>query len=274
MLVPGPIAWCATDARGRVVWFQKGEAKTLHAFDLVDRTVHDVIATDMENVTPAVVWKEERLGAEDALEYDVAAEIHLETKPPSLAIEMGCDGDRAWYCYEDDMETPNQEVAATIARGKSLTFADAAYLSAVALRGAGVSLPAVPTASTPPTAPVLDQARCEEGPNCGTLYAIPGSTLWLVETANSRGDFYHSSRELWDPATKQFVSVVAGKLARSAEPFGAGVDYERMLASNGRVMHQGAIFDASAVRYSPVDEFARSCGFATVNWHIAPATEP
>src|SRR5690606_30619794 len=126
------------------------------------------------------------LGGESAVELDVAAALRLGGRPV-LEVELGCEGDRAWYCFEDDLETPNAEIAEKQRRAGNLKLADPAYLTALANRGQQGSLwspPPVPPA-TPKQQPVVDRKLCVEEPTtCGALTAIPASPLWLVQTSN------------------------------------------------------------------------------------------
>jgi hypothetical protein len=48
-----------------------------------------------------------------------------------------------------------------------------------------------------------------------SLTALPSSPLWRVVTGNSRGDYYHEERELWDPRTGEFVRADGGAIVRS-----------------------------------------------------------
>jgi hypothetical protein len=141
----------------------------------------------------------------------------------------------------------------------------------------------------PKKKPAVDKKRCEEASTCGELTAIPGSPLWLVQTANSRGDYYHETRNLWDPATGEYVRRDGAKLVRSkAVPpdgdAGTDTDYGGLrISTSGLLSHGGAIFDAAKVHYAPRDQgdggegsaggSAISCGWTDGGWRIAGPTD-
>jgi hypothetical protein len=269
--------WCNVDARAQVVWFV--DFRGLKAFDLTDRTVHTVIAqslnayektgTDIGSLEPIIDWgKNEKLGGEDAVSFDVGVAVHMTSKP-RLEMVMGCEGDRAVYCF-DEHQQPSKSVVALKALVKELPL-DTAYVSTLASRGSTRSLrspPPVPTA--PPAPPVFDHKTCADyvGDNrCGELTAIPGSPLWLVLTANSRGDYYDESRELWDPATREFLRIEGSTLTRAKDPVGEGT-FDGLLSSpNGLLSMHGIVLDANHVFYTPKGG-GRTCGFAGGGWRV------
>jgi hypothetical protein len=182
---------------------------------------------------------------------------------------MGCDGDRAVYCF-DEQHKPSPSVVALRALVKQLPI-DQTYVAVLAKRGESRSLwtpPPVPPKPPPP--PALDRGKCTADKEaCGQLTAIPGSPLWLVVTANSRGDYYHESRELWDPAAKAFVRITETKLVRSKDPQGENApEFDGLRASPaGLLSFDGIVFDATHVLYAP-EETAHTCGFASGGWRV------
>jgi hypothetical protein len=276
--VVGPItSWCNVDARANVVWFVSGDG--LNAFDLVDRRVRTVVRGDYsDRLEPVIDWGSQQLGGESEVLFDVGAALRLGRGNPELETVMGCDGDRAVYCFGDDGKTPTESVTRLQRQAGALRIADPSYLTQLARRGKQGSLwtpPPVPPVP-PKRKPATDPERCTELTSCGTLIAIPGSPLWLVITGNSRGDYYHETRELWDPATGEYVRRDGARLARSkALPpeDGARSDYRGMRVSPAGVLSDdGAVFDAAKVHYAPPDSDdsgSTSCGWATGGWRIA-----
>lgn len=273
---PAAVTWCGVDARGAVVWFV--DERGLHAYDLVERRVRPILAADLGQLAVIVDWRTERLGGEDPLAFDVGVALRM-TPAPTLAAVIGCDGDRAVYCYEEDGVTPTAGVEQAKRRAAALRFVDPAAVAAIAARGAAGSLwspPPVPP--VPPTrAPVVDRKRCTEAPeDCGTLIALPSSPLWLVVTGNGRGDYYHEDRDLWDPRTGEYLRVDGGAIVRTRRPPAPGAtgDYAGLRVADGVFTYQGAVFDDSRVVFTPKSAIVTpiSCGFDRGGWRIRGPT--
>ena len=270
------VTWCNADARAQVVWFVSDGG--LQAYDLVDHAVHPVIAHDLAahdkdgtiigSVEPIIDWGKEKLGGEDAVSFDVGVAVHMQAAP-KLEMVMGCDGDRGVYCF-DEHHKPSASVVALRKLVKQLAV-DPTYVAALAKRGESRSLwTPPPMPPTLPQPPALDRGKCTaDKERCGQLTAIPGSPLWLVVTANSRGDYYHESRELWDPSAKAFVRINGGNLARAKDPQGEdGPEFDGLRSSPaGLLSLSGIVFDATHVLYAP-QESGRTCGFASGGWRV------
>lgn len=261
------LTWCAADARANVVWFATPTG--LSVFDLADRAIHTVVPGDVANLEVIIDWGNERLGGRNAVDFDVGVKVNVAAQ--KLDVEIGCDGDRAWYCYEEDMTTLQASVAEKQKLVGGLRIADAGYLGALASRGKQAALWR-PVPKTPaPAKPAVDPANCRENPNCGELRIVPGTGLWLVTIANDRGDFYHEGRALWDPRTNEYVRIAGGKLERdktlhvdSAE----WTDYDGLvIAPSGVMSYQGTVFDAQHVIFTQA-ESAHACGFAAGGWRM------
>lgn len=272
-------SWCNVDARANVVWFV--DAGGLQAFDLADRRTRTIIGGDLGELEVIIDWGPQQLGGESALQFDVAAAIQM-TDRPTIEMVMGCDGDRAVYCFEEDSETPTPEVKELQRRVGTLKLADPAHVASLASRGKHESLwspPPMPPGE-PKHKPALDRRRCAEDPSrCGELTALPGSPLWLVHTANSRGDYYHETRELWDPATGEYVRRDSARLVRSKRPAPAdapGTDHGGMrISTSGVLSFEGAVFDGGKVHHAPQARHGSpvSCGWAGGGWRIAGPTD-
>jgi hypothetical protein len=269
VVVPGEVTWCNVDARGKVVWFTTKDG--LRAFDLEDRRVRPIVTADFDDVAVIINWGTQQLGGEDKLAFHAGLELAM-TGVPTLAPAVGCEGDAAHFCYEDgDESTPTSELAATLERVKAMKLADPKYVESIAKRGATGSLwTAPPAPPKAPKAPKISRQPCGEEPqDCGKLTAIPGSSLWLVTTANSRGDFYHETRELYDPATGELVAIEGDKLVRAKQPRAEGSDLAGMrISTSGTLSHGGVVFSPTKVIYKPKSDEAQSCGWSSGGWRM------
>lgn len=272
VVAPGEVEWCSTDARAKVVWFTTKDG--LHAFDLEDRRLRPIIKAPLEDITVIVNWGKERVGGEDPVAFHAGVELAM-TGTPRLARKLGCEGDAAFYCYGDtgDVTSPSPDLTDALKRVDALTLADAPYVATLAKRGATTSLwspPPLPPKA--PKSPKVPKAQCAEEPgDCGKLTALPGTSLWLVTTANSRGDFYSETRELYDPTTRDFVHFTGTAIERSKESMGEGVDWQDLrISPSGTFTYLGAVFDHAKVMHAvPSDDTAHSCGWASGGWRIS-----
>jgi hypothetical protein len=322
VIAPGGVGFCRVDARARVVWFSRDDA--IYTFDLVDRTFHLVLedaeakacassayslhgpfgvpvcevgSTEraMSDVSHSIIdWGDgEQLGGESEVHFALAVAIAMRPKP-SLDVRVGCQGDGAWYCFEETGEgglvaasdggfVLRPELREQRRAIEKLRFADPAYVEQLALRGQGRSLwTPLPARPEPPKSrPSVDKQACEELPDrCGELTPIPWSPLWLVVTSNSRGDFFHETNALWDPRAGAFLRVVAGEVVRETKPGDDGgaassfADYAGMLVSpGGALLYGGTVFDASKVHFSTAGESAQGCGWAEGGARIPGAAD-
>jgi hypothetical protein len=282
VLADQSVSWCGTDARARVVWFVTDHG--LSAFDLEERTIHPVIVRDLAvhdaggarigDLAVIIDWGKEKLGGENLLGFDVGVSIAV-TDHPQIAMTMGCMGDRRVYCF-DEHGQPSPSVVALKAHVKDLALAEPAYLARLAKRGESRSLwSAEPAAPRPPTPPAIDRTRCNENPDqCGELTAVPGQPVWLVVTDNSRGDYFHETRELWEPATGEFVRVADHKILRSLQVPSAtapSTDYGGLRVAPSGLSIDGTVFDTTHVIYAP-KEGGVTCGWASGGWRIPGPT--
>jgi hypothetical protein len=276
VIAPVKPGWCAVDARAQVVWFTGDEG--LFAFDLTDRAVRPVVSGQLDLDTVTIDWGTERLGGEDKLAYQVALGVRMSATPPKLSSELGCDGDEAVYCYDPSGHELRPDLVERERKLDALALADGTYVASLAARGRDRSLwtpPPMPPAA-PARKPKVDRKACETSPEkCGQRIAIPGSALWLVVTANSRGDFYHETRELWDPATGEYVWVAGGRVVRAAKPQRGDSDYAdlRIAPTGGLLSIGGVVFDPAQLIYAPSGDGAITCGWSTGGWRMPSPTE-
>ncbi len=277
VVTPGAIGWCNVDARGQVVWFTRDA--DLFAFDLVDRSVHRIVrgAADKFGAPPIISWGSQQLGGESRVDFQIALAVNL-TTPPTLSAAIGCEGDAAYYCYEDLAAEPpvlNADLTAQRAAIQALAIADPGYVAAVAARGREGSLwtpPPMPPALPTKKPRVVRSACSEDESACGQLSAIPGNPLWAVVVGNSRGDFYYEESALWDPATGEYLDFSTGTIVRSrTAPTGRGDLAGLRASSNGALTTDGVVFDARRVYYAPTaggDVAPVSCGWTDGGWRL------
>jgi hypothetical protein len=274
VVAPGLVDWCNADARAQVVWFRRDG--DLFAFDMVDRRVHPMLAAPIPSEVDAVVidWGDQQL-AESKVDFRLAVALHMRGTP-SIGGLLGCEGDQAFSCYvfEDGGQTLQPNLAAAVKAAGALRFADPAFATALSRRGETGSLWSMPPMPPldPKKKPRVDKKGCtEQVERCGQLRAIPGNPLWLVQTGNSRGDFYHESWNLWSPATGEFLDVKDGNVSHHKQPDPSGPEYGGLrAATNGALSYEGVVFDGATVYYAPKPSgrAGRSCGWSNGGFRI------
>lgn len=205
VLLPQPVDWCRVDARAEVLWFQTNGA--LSFLDL--RTAAPPV--EIIDASPDVIvirYPDERIGLIEDHMFEDGLAVVLDSQP-RLETMVGCDGDMAWYCFEDvdDFELARSERIE--ARNREL--ADRAIptdvLAELAARAVGRRLtPTVPPRSVEPTTvtAVPRDACLEIEEDCGAARRLDGTPYWLVVVANDRGDFFHETERLYDPSARVF----------------------------------------------------------------------
>jgi hypothetical protein len=269
-------AWCSVDARAHVLWFTSDAG--LSAFDLTTRKASLVVKGDFGQVQPIIDWGNERVGGESGLSYTTGLQIAMTTRP-TVKVVVGCAGDAEIRCLEDDLKTVRPAIVKERREARMLQLVDPGLVAALAARGAGRSLwsPPPPT-QPPPKPPTVPQIGCNENPDrCGALDAVPGTNLWLVTTENGRGDYFHETRELWDPATGEYVRVTPAGIRRTKSvpdphtPDGSS-DYGGLRVSPAGLSYSGFVFDARRVIYVPKEQ-GTTCGWASGGWRVPGPTD-
>jgi hypothetical protein len=230
----GDIGWCRTDPRAGVVWFTTRESDESESWDLafVDLATPGAAARvvrglDMPEV--AIAYPDEVIDLPAAHRYQLQAVLVL-GESPRLEARVGCDGDMGFSCFEDsDDDAPEdsemllrEDLRDQKAAIERLTLDAPEHLIALARRALPQrALVGAGELGDKPTVRVAKKA-CEALPErCGTSRPVPG-TPWLeVVVANTRGDFYYESRQLYDPKKKRFIDP-AKPTKTSAKPFEDG----------------------------------------------------
>lgn len=205
---------CAVDPRAGLVWWvafdPKTETSTLKAQAISDPAPH-LVAQDLPPLDALLLDfgpDKGALGHREGVTFQVGAHLDLSTPTPKLKPWLGCEGDGAWYCYEEMTEGPQDTWPLKpdlLQRTQSILQAK---LGAPELLSRVASLPGplwppAPKAAPLPPVPVPTDL-CEAPEDCGVAEPILGTKLLAVTTATSRGDFFHATRQAYDPATRQF----------------------------------------------------------------------
>jgi hypothetical protein len=267
-------AWCSVDARAHVLWFMTGDG--LSAFDLTTRKTSLIVKGDFGEVQPVIDWGNEHVGGESAVHYTTGLQIKM-TSTPTAKVVAGCVGDGQIMCLEDDMKTVRPNVVKERRDAGMLQLVDPGTVAAFAARGAGRSLWLPEPQQVPPKPPAVPKDECENPDYCGALDAVPGTSLWLVTTGNGRGDYFHETRELWDPATGEYLRVTPAGIRRTKSipdphtPDGS-TDYGGLRISPAGLSYNGFVFDTRRVIYVPKDPGA-TCGWASGGWRVPGPTD-
>jgi hypothetical protein len=272
-------AWCAADSRAGVVWVAAG--RELRYYDAEgDRAMHVAVA-GLPEETPDFVIDHGSVGKIGG-ESDVALRVGLEltlAATPKVAAVVGCEGDAFFYCYGDDGDVENPVLLPELQKQKDtidkLAVADAKAIAALAARGG--SRPLVqPLPDTKAAAIAVDRARCEEDPEaCGEAQPLRATRFLLVTVGNSRGDFFHVERQLYDPQTKEFMSV-RDPARRAAKPLAEAPDPEALVvADSGAGWAYGNVVVSAAeprVVWTGSDD-AKICGWLGPAWRVPGPTD-
>lgn len=201
--------WCAVDPRANVVWLVQGETRELSFLDLEAPGTITPVAVVPADIDEIIIDHEGAgdIGGGDPVSFRVALAISVTAEPSARAV-IGCDGDGAVYCFEEDFETLLPEYEAQLQAADAVVLREPDRLAALYARARDtpVHRPA-PAASTElPRVSSVPESRCDELPeDCGRAEPLADTGLWLVITSNARGDYFHQDRNLYDPRTERFV---------------------------------------------------------------------
>lgn len=240
--VKGDVSWCAVDNKAQAVWYlaRGGGQRRLGVLDLVAGR-DETVAAPVPAVDRVIIdHGRAELGGGNPVAFHLALLVQLEP-PPRLEPRLGCEGDAAVYCYkEQGQQAPQERRGAQLndqlrARKEALQRLRprrTALLLQLGRRGLRRELwSPPPPARALPRVPV-DSAACEAIPSaCGSVRLVFGTHLWLVVTANSRGDYFHQAWQLYDPRAKQFVDPRRSPPRRSSAPLKDPPPLDGMLVS-------------------------------------------
>lgn len=245
------VGWCAVDDRARVVWLTRRaeEERELAALDLTGPRRLFSIAP-IPDVDEIIIDHGEagRLGGADPVSFRVALALVIAAAPRVHAV-VGCDGDAAAYCYDEDGALL-EEYGAIRRAADAVVLREPALVASLHARASGRALrPPEPPPAELPRVSAADPAACHEVPeDCGSARPLPGTPYWLVVTSNGRGDYFHQSEQLYDPRSREFIDPRTG--ARSPTPReGGDVEGLQVSRSGEAFMIEGrvATFDGTVL---------------------------
>jgi len=210
---------CDVDETHHVVWL--ASETELAYYDqakgkLVKAATFTKAPEPLDTLSWRVQWREtdgfarDVAGTADGLNDCVALVLEL-GKTVTLGGGTVSEGDRDWYCFEDEtigddkpvlLEEP-KKLAAHYDQAKLVAKAELAALAKRRTTKVGKTT----ERPTPPAPPVVkvDKSGCLDYPDaCGTVSYAGGERLWWVTTANDRGDFFYETRQLYDAKTKRW----------------------------------------------------------------------
>lgn len=281
-LVTANVSWCRVDPRAGVVWYQHrplGEAAydspvTLSFVDLEGHGPPVVVIDESPDVV-VIQYPDEVLGRPEPHGYEDGIAVRMD-EPPQLEAILGCDGDMAYYCFGEEVTDIEAAHAKRLAeRRKALArapFVGAEAVAALVARARLAGRRAVPTepprGPEPTTVKAVPRAGCDASPEeCGKARRLPGTPYWQVVVSNSRGDFYHESRGLYDPVEKVFFDP-KDATARSPKP----VSDEPFLPTWVSPSGERAMDDSTLVKLAGgtlATDMNGACGFWGGGWENA-----
>ena len=267
------VSHCAVDNRAQLVWFLTKKApRTLAAFDLRGAQ-RFVVAKGLAEVDELIVDHGSfgKLGGSDPVSFALGLQVTLAGKAVGVAPKLGCDGDMSSQCYGDNDAKPANLLAPYKARYAALSkvAANTQLLQKLAARGAQRALEGKRRKGRLPAVKSVDRGACSAAPEeCGKASPLPAGRYWLVVTANSRGDFYHESKQLYDPKAKRFVNLSKTPPVRTPIPLGDAPSIsDAWLSSDGNALlrRDGTIIDFEkgviGSKDSKASRAQRGCGW-------------
>lgn len=203
-LLPGGGGWCRVDPRAEVLWATSEQG--LVTVDLRSDAAPVVVHPEPFD-TIVISYPDEDLGRPGEHEFQDGVAVRM-VEPPKVEAILGCDGDMAWYCFEDaeDFEKAAAERLEANAAALAKHPTPAAALAPIVARSKGrrATLPEPGRAPEPKKVKIPTEG-CDEWPeDCGEASVLPGTRYWRIVVGNSRGDFYHEDHQLYDPKTSEF----------------------------------------------------------------------
>lgn len=229
---------CDLDDERNVVWL--ASARDLSVYDLDDGTLHRITkgASVLEE-GDALIWRVQRSDPSSPLPVVLAGNADGLADCVALVLELGdkpvvhgtivAEGDREPYCFAEDADGGivagklDAEAAARKRGYDRAKLVDAPYLVALAARAA---LPRPVEPASPPSPHVkVDVDRCtEEAEACGRAEYVGGERLWWIVVGNSRGDFFHEERLLYDAKRQKWWDPITDRRASRAGEGREGVE--------------------------------------------------
>ncbi len=227
-LVSDAVGWCRLDPRAEVLWVRNPDSTTLSYVDLRDPTP-PVTVLEKTPETIVIRYPDEVLGRPEDHHFEDGLVVHMES-PPRVEAILGCDGDMSYYCFGDEEEDMEAAHAKRLDEARkdlaARPFVGAKALATIVPRADGrTTIPPDPGRSPKPeTVKSVPKDACMASPeDCGAATRLPGTRLWRVVVGNDRGDFFHETTQLYDPAAKVFLDP-ADPTKTSPSPLEQDVD--------------------------------------------------
>jgi|GEM_PF-3552765 hypothetical protein len=277
LLVPGQVSWCAVDNRSQVIWALIDDS--LKYLDLLSQeTVTIVSGTPAVDTVIISHGKYGSLKGRNSRTYTTAIEIDIPTG--SLNHRISCDGDKSYACFEEGAKpsgrvtTPRGDVYTkqlgnTILALRQLKLKNLGQISSINKRAAQRILWSKNLGKVSKRiVQGVDQGACEIIPEaCGEGRQLDGTPYWLVTTANSRGDYFHEDKQLYDPKTKRFFNPRT-KNSTSKSPIEEGANLEDVYVSPSG---KGIVAGGKVIRFGHgvvYDKGEHACGWIGGGWFI------
>ncbi|MBL4635840.1 MAG: hypothetical protein JKY56_18415 [Kofleriaceae bacterium] len=220
------IGFCAVDNKAQVVWLVVGQR--LATYDLVDSKLR-YMSPELEGGIGDILINhgDEQIGGENMVDPTIYLGVFLGDKIQFKSV-VGCDGDGAWYCYEnfDGESADDWPLIPELAKKKSaydaVTAIDKDYLISLRTRGQNRKLwSEIPTEEAPRVS--VPVAACDEEPGeCGQATHL-NERYWRVVVSNARGDYYHQDEQLYDSVNKEFIDARSGQRSQAPSKDSGGI---------------------------------------------------
>ncbi len=204
-LLPGATPWVLVDFRGDVIWYPRGGKKStdLMMIDLRAPTLapESMVTGMAPELSAGVVYTDGWRFAFGGVQRQKAV-ITIGEKKTKLDFEegiLGNFGDGAVKKFERGVK-----------KGK-ITPAQQKRFAEIYARGAGKKNPyVVPAAAKnlPRNEEGMKHGHCDDTDMCGAVEPLPGTKLQLVTVGYSCGDGCYVQKQIYDPATREFVDPV------------------------------------------------------------------
>mgnify|MGYP007037738139 CR=1 FL=1 len=230
----GTVSLCLSQPEAGAIWFV-GRAKdaatdAVWAVDLQRGPEAIALASEApEGISALAVhtWRGGTIATHTPDDFEVGLLLDLRSVPMTRRT-LGCQSERT-DCWEDPAAEklhPPLEALATAIEGVRLS--DPGVAKRLGDRALAVSKPRLPKPLDNLTVP---SEPCRDEPvDCGRRVEIPGLPYHLVVTGNDRGDLFHESLQLYDPAAATWAPLSDPK-ATAAEPLAEGSEIGRLFVA-------------------------------------------
>lgn len=282
VLRPGSVRWCAVDNRALGVWFlvperanEENSSLALRFLDLTGALPETVVAAGIPQMgttfTPEINHgRYGTLGHEwegvEGLGPLIGLRLRL-SAAPKIEPYVICEGDASYYCYEGPGQATqrlNDEMLTQVNQLKAVRLVSISSLAELGRRGGVRRLYSVEPKKIALPKVSVPQAACEEG-DCGEAMTIPGTRYLSVRVASSRGDYYHETRQFYDPRVRRFFDPrKPGLSAKTPLPSANALETMRVAPSGNAILMGSEVIDF--IRGVLVKDVTSGCGWIGGGW--------